>query len=583
MAFAAFLAVTSTVTAKEVSGKPKQIVILYTHRPVAPICMDWDRGIRSALMAGYHEPLDIEIEYLNLVRYQDSEYLSAWIDLLKTKYAANPPDLIIPVFVPALQFALEHRASLFPGAPIVFCSVPSLLAESAHAQPNVTGVAFRLDLAGTLSAMTQLQPTTQRLMVLSGSPIDKESLNKAANEATPKLQAELEFIEQLPLLDLAEKMQSADRDTSVLMMSYEEDLEGNHYVTSEVTEYLAANCSLPVYGLYDSLLGHGIVGGSLASAESQGKLAGDLAIRVLHGERPEEIDIVGLSDGKMIFDARELKRCGLSEVDLPPDTTILNREPTFWEEFGQYVLLGLAAIALQSLIIGGLLVNRSRRIRAEREAQELSGKILTAQEDERRHVAREMHDDLSQRLAASAIAAGNLEQKSPATSESRDALGSLKNGLIAICDDMHRLSRQIHPAILDDFGLEDALRAECDRIREKDGVEVEFCRGDLPDDLSKQIALCLYRIAQESLWNASKYAHSNRVQLELNSDSEFIYLQVRDFGNGFNPDDVSTRQGLGLASMKERTRLAGGTIAIDSALGEGATISVRVPLLENHA
>ena len=126
-------------------------------------------------------------------------------------------------------------------------------------------------------------------------------------------------------------------------------------------------------------------------------------------------------------------------------------------------------------------MNRSRRIRAEREAQELSGKILTAQEDERRYVAREMHDDLSQRLAASAIAAGNLERKFPTPSESRDALGSLKDSLIAICDDMHRLSRQIHPAILDDFGLEDALRAECDRIREKDGVEVEFRRGELPE------------------------------------------------------------------------------------------------------
>ena len=93
----------------------------------------------------------------------------------------------------------------------MFCSVPSHLAASAHAQPNVTGVAFRLDLAGTLSAMTRLQPTTQRLMVLSGSPIDKQSLKKAANEATPKLLAELEFIEQLPLLELVEKMQSADR------------------------------------------------------------------------------------------------------------------------------------------------------------------------------------------------------------------------------------------------------------------------------------------------------------------------------------------------------------------------------------
>ncbi len=257
------------------------------------------------------------------------------------------------------------------------------------------------------------------------------------------------------------------------------------------------------------------------------------------------------------------------------------REPTLWEQFGIYVLLGVTAILLQSLIIAALLVNRSRRVRAERDARDLAGKILTAQEDERRYLAREMHDDLSQRLAASAIEAGNLEQQLQGSPDSREPLCKLKNNLIGICDDVHRLSRQIHPAILDDFGLADALHSECDRFADREGVVVEFRSGELPTDLPKGVGLCLYRIAQEALWNAAKYAHTERVVVELNADPEFVHLEVRDFGRGFNPLQISKSEGLGLASMKERTRLVRGTISIDSVPGKGVTISVQVPLPEH--
>lgn len=125
------------------SRPQKQIVILYTHRTLTPINADWDRGIRSSLADRFDERLDIEIEYLNLVRHQDPEYLHRWTELLKTKYSNNPPDLVIPVYMPALQFTLENRAALFPDTPIVFCSAPPQLAELAHSRSKVTGVAFR--------------------------------------------------------------------------------------------------------------------------------------------------------------------------------------------------------------------------------------------------------------------------------------------------------------------------------------------------------------------------------------------------------------------------------------------------------
>ena len=487
--------------------------------------------------------------------------------------------------LPALEFTLEHRETIFPDIPIVFCSAPLKLAERAHALPNVTGVAFRLDIAGTVATARRLHPSHDHLLVLSGSSDQELVFKQAVEEAIRSMNTgmEIDCVAGLPRSQLLKTVEATAPDTTILMLNYDEDSDRNHYSTVEIIEQISATSPAPVYGLYDTLLGHGIVGGSLGSAESQGKLAGGLAVRVLKGERPEDIPIVGLDTVQLQFDARQLKRWNISEANLPAGSLVLYREPTFWEQFGRYVLLGTTAIMLQSVIIVALLMNRSRRVIAEREARDLAGKILTAQEDERRYLAREMHDDLSQRLAASAIVAGNLEQKLHESSVSRDALGALKGSLIAICDDMHRLSRQIHPAILDDFGLADAMHSECDRLGERNAISVEFRCGFLPADLPREIAICLYRIAQEAFWNAAKYSRTDRVIVELSSDPEFIHLNIRDFGIGFDPQHVSEKQGLGLSSMKERARLVRGTISIDSTPGAGVTIAVRVPLPEDTA
>ena len=166
-------------------------------------------------------------------------------------------------------------------------------------------------------------------------------------------------------------------------------------------------------------------------------------------------------------------------------------------------------------LVGEVIANALAHARADEslcasreEARQLAGRLLTAQEDERKRLAREMHDDVSQRLAATAIEAGKFEQQFPVADPSREAMASLKDHLIALSDDVHRISRQLHPAILDDLGLEDAIRSECDRFAEREGVAIQFHCGDLPDRLPKDIALCLYRIAQEALRNVAKHAQT---------------------------------------------------------------------------
>lgn len=237
-------------------------------------------------------------------------------------------------------------------------------------------------------------------------------------------------------------------------------------------------------------------------------------------------------------------------------------------------------------LVGEVVANALSHARADealatsrQEARQLAGRLLTAQEDERRRLAREMHDDVSQRLAAAAIEAGKAEQQT-AAGPSRTTLVGLREHLIALSDDVHRISRQLHPAILDDLGLTDAIRAECDRLADRERMAVNFRCGRLPTRLPKDLALCLYRIAQEALRNVIKHAQTDRVDLVLNADLEFLYLEVRDFGRGFDPAVERSQPGLGLASMKERVRLVDGEVTISSAPGEGTTLGVRVPLLE---
>jgi signal transduction histidine kinase len=243
----------------------------------------------------------------------------------------------------------------------------------------------------------------------------------------------------------------------------------------------------------------------------------------------------------------------------------------------------LQRIRLVSEVIGNALshIRADEALAASRnETQQLAGRILTAQEDERKRIARELHDDISQRLAAGAIEVGKAEQELTAPQPVRAALAGLKDHLIALSDDVHRLSRQLHPAILDDLGLKDALRAECDRVAERGRLAVNFRCGQLPVGVPRDLALCVYRIAQEALRNAVKHARADRVDLTLNADLEFLDLEIRDFGRGFDPAAARKAAGLGLASMEERVRLAGGELSISSSPGQGTSIQVRVPLPE---
>jgi PAS domain S-box-containing protein len=233
--------------------------------------------------------------------------------------------------------------------------------------------------------------------------------------------------------------------------------------------------------------------------------------------------------------------------------------------------------AIDSILV--TFMDITERKRAQEEIQALAGRLLSAQEEERRWVARELHDDVTQRLAVLAIETGKLERQVPTGQHVlRRQLQSLHEQIVTLSADVHGLSRKLHPSILDDLGLVDALAAECGRLSGSGGLQVRFTNERVPEVIPRNIALCLYRIAQEALHNILKYAQAQEVQVILAGRGDGIRLRLHDDGIGFDLAHARRKGGLGLASMRERLRLIDGRLAIRTRPGAGTHIDVWVPL-----
>jgi signal transduction histidine kinase len=236
-------------------------------------------------------------------------------------------------------------------------------------------------------------------------------------------------------------------------------------------------------------------------------------------------------------------------------------------------------LLLQTALIGGLLLQRSRRRLAEDESRALARRLLTAHEDERSRLARELHDDLSQRLARLAIDAARMERSLPGSTEKHSAR-SMRMDLARLGDDVHALSYQLHPSVLHDLGLSEALKVECAQFSRREAIPAELTEFQAPRALSTEAQVCLFRIAQEALRNAAKHSRAKRITLAVTTKNGGVRLTIQDDGVGFDSTRTKTHRSLGHASMRERAQLVGGTVAVESAPGRGTRVTVSLPTKE---
>ena len=228
--------------------------------------------------------------------------------------------------------------------------------------------------------------------------------------------------------------------------------------------------------------------------------------------------------------------------------------------------------------IGSCIDITERRV-AEEALADLERRVLSAQEEERSRIARELHDDINQRIAILGWELRSLDQSAPeGDAEPRISIDSVIQRLAQIGTDIQAISRRLHSSHLEYLGLATAAGVLCRDLHEQQQVEIHLtCRG-IPRDLPKDISLCLYRVLQEALQNALKHSGVRQFRVELTADSGAVRLMVSDEGAGFDQRRAERRQGLGLISMRERTRLVLGQFSVESEPGHGTTVRCHVPL-----
>ncbi len=219
----------------------------------------------------------------------------------------------------------------------------------------------------------------------------------------------------------------------------------------------------------------------------------------------------------------------------------------------------------------GVTLDVTERKRGEAALRDLSRRLIRAHEEERALLARELHDDLTQRLALLAIDVGRLEAAAPQGPHAR-TLRSVQEGLVGLGEDVHSLAYQLHPSVLEELGLAEALRTECERFRLEGRAEVSVEIGSPTVMIGMDGALCLFRVAQEALRNVARHSGASGVKISLLQRDGGLLLTVRDDGVGFDPAAQRGGRSLGLASMRERVQVVGGTLRVESAPGAGTAI-----------
>jgi len=314
-------------------------------------------------------------------------------------------------------------------------------------------------------------------------------------------------------------------------------------------------------------------GGYLESFAKAGTIVGRLAVRILNGERPQYVLILQASNA-YLFDWWALRRWGFSESELPPGSAVLFRPPSLWQRAKSIWVAMLFVILCLSVL--NLYV---RLKRAKNRQMGLSGMLITAQERERSRLASEIHDDFSQRLALMALELENAEEAiGTSPDEAIQQVHKIFNSASELGADLHTLSHRLHSSTLERLGLVPGVRALCKEFAAQQRIEIDFLSDNVPSSVHPDVALCLFRIAQEGLRNLKKHSGASKGQVRLCKVGDKLLLSVYDEGIGFDPRDLGKKEGLGICSMEERTNLLGGQFEIHSKPGRGTRIEASLPL-----
>jgi signal transduction histidine kinase len=553
-----------------------------------------DAGIRQTLLSRRGRPVEYFTEFLESDRFSAVEASQALSDYIARKYGERRIDVVIAVTNRALRFALERRATLFRDAPIVFAAAGVTGGDlDRRRRLNLTGVTVGNAYAESLKLALALHPNTKRVFVVAITPNQRNFESLHAELQPFSRQVELAYVEPGPMTELTAAVKAIPPGSVILYVWYQR--QGAEYVVDPLipARVVADAAKVPVYGVVDTNLGTGIVGGIMRGTRETGAVAGSMASRILDGTPARAIPVEHAPVIPM-FDWRQVLRWQIDPARLPAGSEIRFRVPTLWEAYRLYIMGVVVVLVAQLVLIGGLIAQRTRLRRADaiirnREAtletsyeriRRLAGGLIKGQEAARAAIARELHDDVCQELVGVCVSISSLKRSTGRIQDppAQEELSKLQEWAMRTVEGVRRLSHDLHPASLELLGLAAAMRSHCKEIGKRHDVQVHFVADGTVAGIPPDVALCLFRISQEALRNGIAHGGARRLAVSLRRTHDFLHLTISDDGRGFDLETVRHHGGgLGLVSIEERAHVVGGTVRILTRPEQGTTILVRVP------
>jgi PAS domain S-box-containing protein len=344
-----------------VSARRQKVLVLHSYHQGLNWTDNITKGILSVL--NEHDNVEVQFEYMDTKRRYDEEYLDEFVKLYRLKHKGIPYSVVIASDNNALYFTRDYQKEFFQDIPIVFCSIDQFEDSLIKGMTNITGVTEYIDFKQTIEQALKLHPKAKNMVVINDNITTSAIINRNYIKSFwPDLHTNVHliFLENLSINDLVEKVKNLDDSNIILLINFSRDKEGNYISYQENIEIIRNATKLPIYSSWEFYFNEGIVGGMLTSGFKQGKLAAELAAKITDGVDVNSIPIVTEGYNSFKFDFNQMKRFGIQVNQLPENSIIINRPPSFLSKNKFSIITLISFFILLVLIIIYAKIKRQR-------------------------------------------------------------------------------------------------------------------------------------------------------------------------------------------------------------------------------